>query len=324
MNAFEQLLTSESRGSVNPETLEYIGQRAANEFLEKKASLNDAIVKLASQHPELNNEHIHRIVEFANNATFQNLFEKNQDKHVHFPIADPGVVIRDLRDGGSPAHSGKVLQNKDYHRAPIREKDGEMTGGDPGTSDPESGLADLFGRENVSGEFGQGEPIQKVASAGLDPNWEGSANPVNDIYAQHTTLVRARSEMTAAHETADLMLKQASADFYKAAKAEVLSTDGAGFRGVVDAAAQVFGPLTTADVTKVAEKLMRDGVSALQLEAGKTKTAGRLLNPEHPLVSSASAMVKCAHERSVARGTLADIDAGLKLTSNFLKTAARK
>ena len=68
MDSFEQLLTSGSHGSVTPETLEYIGQKASTEFLEKKASLNQAIVKLAAQHPGLNNEHIHRIVEFANNG----------------------------------------------------------------------------------------------------------------------------------------------------------------------------------------------------------------------------------------------------------------
>lgn len=323
MNAFEQLLTSESRGSVNPETLEYIGQKASNEFFEKKASLNAAIVKLAGQHPELNNEHIHRIVEFANNATFQRLFEQDKDKNVHFPIADPGVVIRDLRDGGSPAHSGKVLNNRDYNRLPIKEeKNSEMTGGDPSTSDPESGLADLFGRENMTGEFGQGEAIQKVASAaGLDPSWEGSANPINDIYATHTKLQRAQSEMATAHESADLMLKQASADFYKAARAEVISPDGAGFRGVIEAMSQVFGPLTAGDVTKVAEQLMRAGATAGQLESGKMKTAGKLLNPAHPLVSSAAAMMKCSEERDIAFGALQEINAGLVKTAAFLRAA---
>lgn len=324
MDVFEQFLTSGSSKSVNPETLEYIGQRASTEFLEKRASLNQAIVKLAGQHPELNNEHISRIVEFANNATFQHLFERDKDKNVHFPIADPGVVIRDLRDGGSPAHSGQVLNNKDYHRAPLREeKDGSMGMDGSGAGDPESGMADLFQREQSSGQFGQGEPIQKVASAGLDPSWEGSANPINDVYAEHLRLKRSHEEIAAAHESADLMFKQASTDFYKAAKEEVLSTEGAGFQGVVEAMASAFdAPISTADITKVAEVLMRDGVKMEQL-GQRTKVAGRLLNPEHPLIKTASAMYIAMTERAISASALQDISIAFEKTSAFLKSASR-
>lgn len=324
MDVFEQLLTSSSRGSVSPETLEYIGKKASSEFLEKKASLNDAIVRLASQHPELNNEHIHRIVEFANNNTFQHMFENQPDKNVHFPIADPGIIIRDLRDGGSPAHSGKVLHNKgDYLRRPIgEEKDGspaDMEGGGP-----ESGFDQLFQRENASGQFGQGEPVEKVASvSGLDPNWEGSANPVNDIYAQHLKLERAHQELAAAHESADLAFQNAQSDFYKLAKQHILS-DGGSFRQVVEVVATVIGPVSQDDVTKLAHRLLKEGITTDQLAAGKNKTAGTMLNPEHPLVVAVAGMEKCAFARSEKHGALLEIQRGLEKTSSFLKTAARK
>ena len=96
MDVFEQLLTSGSSKGVSPETLEYIGQKASAEFLDKKTPLNESIVKLASQHPELNNEHIHRIVEFANNSTFQHLFEKNKEER---PLPD---CRSGSGDSGSP------------------------------------------------------------------------------------------------------------------------------------------------------------------------------------------------------------------------------
>lgn len=315
MDVFEQLLTSSSRGSVSPETLEYIGQRASNEFLEKKASLNQSIVKLASQHPELNNDHIRRIAEFANNATFQSMFEKNHDKNVHFDVADPGVIIRDLRDGGSPAHSGKVLHNKqDYFQAPLREeKDAGIETEGTGLG---SGLADLFQRENSSGQFGQGEPIAKTASAGLDPNWEGSANPINDVYAQHVKLERAKDILLDQHESADLAHQQASTDFYKAAKLEILS--GGSFRSVVEAI-QGVGPFSQEEVEKLAETLMRNGVSADALLVGRTKTAGKLVNPEHPLVKAAVAMTLSAMERSMMAEALHNVESGLQKTAAFLK-----
>jgi hypothetical protein len=327
MDVFEQLLTSGSSRSVNPETLEYIGKKASNEFLEKRASLNSAIVKLAAQHPELNNEHIHRIVEFANNATFQHLFEKDHDKNVHFDIADPGTIIRDLRDGGSPAHSGKVLHNNnDYHRLPPREeKSSSMGMGGTGTSDPQSGMADLFNRENFSGRMGQGEAVEKVASAaGLDPSWEGSANPVNDIYAEHVKLTRARDELSAAYESSDMLLKQARADFYKAAKAEVIGQNGAGIDGVATVIQKLAGnKFAEQELYPVIERLIREGVSSDLLVSQFNKTAGKLINPEHPLVLATAGMVKCASEREVAFEALSDIEKGLEKTAAFLRQAAR-
>lgn len=326
MDVFEQLLVSGSPKTVNAETLEYIGQRAANEFLEKKASLNQAIVKLASSNPDLNNEHIHRIAEFANNATFQQLFEKNKDKNVHFDVADPGVIIRDLRDGGSPAHSGKVLHNKeDYYRPPLREeKDGSMGTDGSGVSDPESGIADLFRRENSSGQFGQGEPIQKLASVEVGPEWEGSANPVNDIYTEHQKLSRARDELLVAHESADLALQNASSDFYKLAREEVLAPDGAGFRGVLEAFSRIAGDPSPAQVSKIAGKLMLTGVTADQLRAGIEKSAGKVLNSNHPLVKAAAGLVACSEARLISKAALTEVEQGLEKTSSFLKKAAKK
>jgi hypothetical protein len=326
MDVFEQLLTSSSsRGSVNPETLEYIGQKASNEYLEKRASLNKAIVKLAGQHPELNNEHIHRIAEFANNITFQQLFEQNKDKNVHFDIADPGVIIRDLRDGGTPAHSGKMLHNKaDYFQAPIREEKQAEFG------DLESGMNELMGREERAGSQGQGEAVpqvdyQKLASAGLDPSWQGSANPVNDVFAEHKRLERAKEELSAAYETADLMYKQAQADFYRIVKGEVTAPDGAGLGLISAAFEKVAGAkIAEQELTPVVQRLMTDGVSGDALTAQLRKTAGKVLNLEHPLVSCSAGLIKAAHERKIAHSALLDLEKGLEATTAFFKQAAKK
>ena len=51
------------------------------------------------------------IAEFANNETFHRLFQSSDDKNVHFDIVEPGNVIRDLKDGGSPSHDGKALNS---------------------------------------------------------------------------------------------------------------------------------------------------------------------------------------------------------------------
>lgn len=158
MNAFEQfLMTDAPRPGVGAEVLEMLGRKAADRFLSQGMPLNDAVHELVSEHPELGNEHIKRVVEFANNVAFQEMFSKSDDKNIHFDVADPGVVIRDLKDGGSPSHDGKVLDSgsKDYMSPPTREKDS--------FGDPESGMQHLERMNNNEGRFGQGEQIEKQA-----------------------------------------------------------------------------------------------------------------------------------------------------------------
>lgn len=158
MNAFEQFLMADSpQSGVSAEVLEMLGRKAAMKFLGEQVPLTQAVSDLVSEHPELGNEHIKRVVEFANNVAFQELFSKSEDKNVHFDVADPGEVIRDLKDGGSPAHDGKTLdRSKDYSGPPTMEKDQ--------FADPESGMQHLQNMSGQDGRMGQGEPIAKVAS----------------------------------------------------------------------------------------------------------------------------------------------------------------
>src|SRR3954463_14072601 len=99
---FENLLTQPSTPQVSPELLETLGRSASRMFLQQKVPLNDAVRQLVAEHPGLGDEHLRRIVEFANNTTFQEMFQGGTDKNVHFPVADPGVIVRDVKDGGSP------------------------------------------------------------------------------------------------------------------------------------------------------------------------------------------------------------------------------
>lgn len=129
MGPFDQLLTQPSGTNVHPETLEMLGRKASELFQTQGIPLNQALSQVLANHPELGNEHIKRIVEFANTVTFQELFQNGEDKNVHFDVADPGVILRDLKDGGSPAHDGKTLKgNQDYMRPPQQQLGGDNAG----------------------------------------------------------------------------------------------------------------------------------------------------------------------------------------------------
>lgn len=333
MDIFESLLTGSQQSGVSPELLETLGKQAAKRFLEEGVALNDSITELASQHPHLQNEHVKRIVEFANNEAFQHLFQHSDDKNVHFDVADPGVVIRDLKDGGSPAHDGKVLNasNKsDGKKSQVPATDASFGGSSDYQEDPrnvqggqgfdglDSALASQFLQDQHSGASGQGEAIKTafVHTSGVH------ANPIDDVYDEHLKLKATEEKLAEAHEQFDLALQGAQEDFYHQAKREVLGHDGAGMPGVVQAVklAAPSDSLAFQILKPVTERLVKEGA----LKKGDMDKLGsaRILNPAHPLVSCVSGIVKAAQEKANAAAALKEVRAGLAQTDAFLRSQA--
>lgn len=93
MTAFEDFLSSKEPDEVSAEKLRYIGKKAASNFVENKTPLNDALADL-SKEASLNYEQIKRVVEFANNETFSQLFKLGYDKNVTFEMASAPQVAQ--------------------------------------------------------------------------------------------------------------------------------------------------------------------------------------------------------------------------------------
>lgn len=68
-----------------------LGKQAAARFIADGTSMNSTISKLASEH-ELNTEQVKRVVEAANNAAFNILFQQNPS-YVTFPVADVKEIL---------------------------------------------------------------------------------------------------------------------------------------------------------------------------------------------------------------------------------------
>jgi hypothetical protein len=83
-----------------------MAKQAAAAYLCGGTSLNDAIIKLARQHPSISPHQVQRVVEFANQETFSKLFSDNEkyanDKNIEFDVADPGDVLLELNNGAKP------------------------------------------------------------------------------------------------------------------------------------------------------------------------------------------------------------------------------
>jgi hypothetical protein len=313
MDAFQDLLTQSSESPPAPEMLEMLGRKAAQMFSQQKMPLNQGIAQLIAEHPNLNNEHVRRIVEFANNSAFQEAFEKSPDKNVHFEVADPGVVIRDAKDGGSPAFDGKTLDGgkADYMSAPPRAQ------GDVGDAE----LSQLFAPQG-----GTGAEMAKVASANeeVDLPHTSHANPIDDVYDAHLQAQAARAEIASQNDQAEMGLKTAQDDFYRAFRNEVVDPAGAGLGGAVGALQKLAGVEHARElVPALLNRMMGEGVSPQYLERSLTKTAGAVLNPAHPMATSWTELVKAATARVLFGTALGDADRALAESHKFLRAHVR-
>jgi hypothetical protein len=318
MDFTEQLLTSSQGPQVAPELLELLGTNAATAFLENGTPLSDAVKQQIASHQGLNNEHVKRVVEFANNRAFREMFERSQDKNIHFPVADPGDVIRSLRDGSAPAHAGQTMGGTfDYKQSPAGQQEHNAF------ADPESALQSLFTRNDHSGARGQGDAIEKVASLG------GHANPIDDVYDQHVKLRAMQDHLRGTHEQLDLLVKEAGEHLYQEVKREVLSEGGLGMPGAVSLL-QKLGhdpSLIQAALGAVAHSLQtRDGIAPEQqaTQQHQVKTASlRLPNAQHPIHTAFCGLVKVAQDKVAAEEALADVTLGLKRVDGFLREMIR-
>jgi hypothetical protein len=295
MNPFEQLLSQPSGSNVPPETLEMLGRQASQLFQTQGVPLNQAVSQVLSNHPELGNEHVKRIIEFANTVTFQEMFQNSEDKNVHFDVADPGVVLRDLKDGGSSSHSGRTL-NTDYQRPPQPQQSGS-------NSDVDAALMQQF--------TGSSTPINeatKVASV-TEVDHEKHANPIEDAYDAMIRLQATREKLAESHEHMDLMLAATHEDFYRQVREQVADPEGSGLGGVLGALEKVASQeLLEVVMAPVAERLVKEGYNQQYLTQSMRKTAGAVPNLDHPLFSSFDAILKLANEMVICDRAISDVD----------------
>jgi hypothetical protein len=122
---FRELTRSPGHAALSSSDLEDLAKRASSMFLTQDTPLTEAVVKIAQECRGISSEQVKRVVEMANQNTFQQLFEKNAgDRNVHFDIADPNDVLRILNTGAS-APVVKVA-SQDYASRPADSRHKEI------------------------------------------------------------------------------------------------------------------------------------------------------------------------------------------------------
>lgn len=158
----------QSFAKLSKEELESFGKQAAVAYMSSGCSLNDAIIKIARQHPSISSHQVKRIAEYANQETFSRLFSDNEkyasDKNVEFPVADPGEILQTLNMQAEPDRV--TLPDSEYHTGPVktasvvRELEADVAlarefGFDPVSPGTESTLVTKMATDLVNGQFTQ-------------------------------------------------------------------------------------------------------------------------------------------------------------------------
>lgn len=286
---------------ISPEALELMGKQAANMFLDEGLPLNGSIAKLAAAHDDINPDQVKRVVEFANQAVYLGLHDKAKtagakESYPQFALADAGLILQGLSKQASPDRQPQV--DTDYGRAPARhEKLASITA--------DNLLADLF---------------KTKEAADLDYTKE---SVINDIVSVKEDLTSLRDHLTHSAAQLDVMHKEAQEEFYDLVKRHLL--DGNSFADVV-AAARIPGvpqEKIAAALQPFVVRLMKEKVaSPTKLRAqveGFEKVAHRIVNEEHPFVTSFRAYLTANSEIEKVAVGLEEVEVELGRVNAFIR-----
>lgn len=289
---------ADRHASISAESLELMGKQAANLFLDTGLSLNEAVVKVASVHPNINPEQIKRVIEFANTATYlakhdQSKNSGSDSSYPQFDLADPGRVIQDMSDGARPTVVTKT--DIDYGRQPLKKTSSAMS---------DAMLEDMFKVEQIEPEYSKDTLIQEVMDTKSD-------------------LVQLKENLEHSAEKLAFDIESSIADYYNVMRDHLL--DGGSFADILAAArstgvshekvASVLQPFV---VQLLSDKVVPPQVLKMGAD-GLDKVAHRVVNTAHPLVQSFSAIMMLNDELEKVAAGLESVEDQIGKVRSYIK-----
>lgn len=258
-----------SHGGVDPERLQLLGKQASVRYVEGGGSLTDAVADVLRDEGGLNQEHVKRVVENANNYAFESMFQKQAGSHrvINFEggPADPATVMRELGVMSEPIKEKTAARRAVVHRSERFV---------PGME----GLEDAFSRS-----------LEKSASASV-----GSypyENPHRELFELRETVGRAKEELLTKMGSLNIAYEDAANRLYKEARQVVLNGHSPAVVSRVISAISPHSNFTKLALKKISEAFDADHPAVMD----KTKTAG-MINMNHPMCVAFHDFVKVASD----------------------------
>lgn len=293
--AVPQGLIEQARAKdVDPGHLQMLGKQAAALHEKEGSSLSDSVVRVIGEE-ELGPEHARRVCEFANQAAFQNEWEKGGSvRNIEFDggPADPAVVLRDMHDG---ARQPAERVTSDYDTPPPiklaadRRVEEEIFAGhtdsNPHPTEVAPGMPDMVRlRDTIVGA--QDHIFSKIA--GLEVTKEAVGLEMADLVT-------------------DEVLRGTS--LYKVANAWTHFTDDRpSFQEALDTA-----------VARMTERGLNE---ELLVEKTAAVDTGKIPNPAHPVISRFIEFTKLATQIRTLRGAVNVLEEHLAPVNEFIKTGS--
>jgi hypothetical protein len=277
---------------ISSETLELMGKRAANMYLDHGVSLNEGIAKIASEYKDINHEQVKRVVEHANTSVYLAQHDMNKtagkdSSYPQFELAEASKVLQNLSDENRTvvvtptdiSYSSRVEQKTKLSAA----KNAEL----------EKGLAEMF----------EVEGSEKTASLDFSVD-----TAINDLLLAKHSAEDNKNHFEYTYSEVLSLHKEASAEYYELVKRFML--DGGDFSHVMAAArsTELEDAKIASVMRPVVEKLMEDKVASdKQLQQSirnLEKVAFRVINPNHPLVTNFASLAELNDEVDVVKEAL--------------------
>lgn len=261
MNEFFEKLAEETGTETSSEHLKLLGKRAAKLYVEKEASsLTDAVRSVLGEE-SLNRDQVQRVVEAANQSTWDQMFYGQGNSEAHFEPAAGDRILAAL------AESAVVTEPPvlDYYDDPKTVSSG------PSIDD----VAQILGIKEV-------------------PEYE-SLNPHGDAERNQVKTAAAEDLLRWTEDKLELAAKEASEQFYRMVKQAYLSGEGTIVQISRAVAAAVEHPEFAIGMMKTAaERLEAEGVVIDKKAEFEKLAEAVVVNHEHPLMQQAAALEKVA------------------------------
>lgn len=269
--------------NVDPDRLRMLAKKASDIHLGGAVPMTEAVIQSVRDESGLGPEHVRRVITFANNETFQRMFQKEAGDHrvINFQLADPSDVLKELNMGATPS--------------PVA------------VSDRSPNLASYVpGADSVGDMF---EPT-KTAAADMP-------NPMNELWRMRQRVDGLLSHAQSEYVSASARYDDSVCGLCKSARNVVLE---GGSTADINRALSFYSDST--DMTKLALSLIQVslGKEALHTqESILSKTAAAVPNPQHPLVESFKEFSKVAMDRFRYAAVIDSLQEQLKKVNGAVK-----
>ena len=266
MNFLEKLANAPLERQ-SSEHLKLLGKRAASLYGGNEVdSLSEAVLRVAGEEGDLNNDQVARISEMANQETWRTVFVDGGDRNASFEPANADNIIGELSQKPD-VEDAEALSMLDYNSDV------------PGEQVPDDvNLADAFGVEPDS------EAYEALNPAQAEKDFSEKTASAADVARYGVD--QAATALATAGETFYAMVKSAHLD------------DGHGFLQLSKAAADSMqNPHFAADMMSAILSRLEDEGVRFDQETELRKVAHPIVvNPDHPFVLAAATLERAAFE----------------------------